>query len=116
MDWLISPLARAAPGLSLNFRESLPPQIGITIDGDGLTAFSSWDEENLKFAQNLPSWLVYQLPPAPQNVLILQVIGGQEVLSAINAKIPQIVVQTENQLIAPLVERAKQTTPSDHCC
>ena len=100
VDWLISPLARSAPGLSLNFRESLPPQIGITIDGDGLTAFSSWDEENLKFVQNLPSWLVYQLPPRPRNVLILQVIGGQEVLSAANAKVPQIVVQTENQLIA----------------
>ncbi len=100
VDWLISPLARAAPGLSLNFRESLPPQIGITIDGDGLTAFSSWEADNSEFARNLPSWLVYQLPPAPQNVLILQVIGGQEVLSAVNAKIPQIVVQTENQLIA----------------
>ena len=100
VDWLISPLARAAPGLSLNYRESLPPQIGITIDGDGLTAFSSWEVDHLDFAQNLPSWLIYKLPPVPGNVLILQVIGGQEVLSAVNAKVPQIVVQTENQLIA----------------
>ncbi len=108
IDWFNSPIARTAPGLSLNYLGPLPEQEGITIDGDQLTSYTPWQQGtgndlapsvSADYLANLPSWLIYQIPPAPQSVLILQVIGGQEVLSAVKSGADPIVVQTDTALL-----------------
>jgi len=110
IDWFESPLARFAPGLSLNFRQSLPPQIGITVDGEGLTAFSSWEgKDSAAFVKAMPSWILYEILPASETVLILQVVGGQEVLIANHAKVSSIDVQTAHTLIAQWLETTHRT-------
>ncbi len=131
IDWLESPLARFAPGLSLNFQGTLPPQTGMTQDGDQLTGFTpknpitrqksfspdfplffkggqgdfkkkflEYDNDVGDYLTYLPSWFLYQLPESPKNALILQTLGGQEILPALKANVPQITVQSENQIIA----------------
>lgn len=101
VDWFYSPMARFAPGLSLNYMESLPDQLGITLDGSRMTAYTPWQEgRDHPFVDYLPSALPFAFDPQPENVLILNVIGGQEVLPALKAGLPKIIVQTENAIVA----------------
>lgn len=100
VDWFYSPMARFAPGLSLNYMESLPDQLGITVDGSRMTAYTSWQEgRGHPFVEYLPSALPFAFDPQPGNALILNVVGGQEVLPALKAGLPEIIVQTENAIV-----------------
>ena len=107
VDWFESPLARFAPGLSLNFIEELPKQIGITLDGDSLTAYSDWTGENSAYLMYLPGRIIYDFLPSPSNILFLDILGGQEVQSAFHHRVPKIRVQTENALLAEWLHRQK---------
>ena len=55
IDVIDSPLVRFAPGLSLKYLESLPSQVGITIDGDRMTAITELKDgiSNLNFVGTL---------------------------------------------------------------
>ncbi len=110
VDWFESSLARFAPGLSLNYRGSPPDQIGITIDGDKLSAFSSREPKDSEFYHHLPTDLVFKMGTSPSNTLILRVIGGQDLQTAINAGITRIKVQTDNALVGKWLEK-KITLP-----
>jgi hypothetical protein len=99
VDWFKSPISRSAPGLSLNYRGRIPEQTGITIDGDLLTSYIPWSTESKQFIRYLPSWILYELNPQPKNVLIIQVIGGKEVLAAKEHGVENIFVQTDYQII-----------------
>jgi len=99
VDWFESPLARFAPGLSLNYMAKLPPQIGITIDGDMLTAYSSWTDSKQDFLHYLPGSIIYEFLPAPSHILLLKILGGQDVQLAINKQVPNIQVQTDSALL-----------------
>lgn len=99
IDWFRSPLARFAPGLSLNYSGSLPAQIGITIDGDRLSAFTPWVDSDRTFYRHLPTRLLFHFEPRPDSVLILQVVGGQDINIALDAKVDKIAVQTGNALL-----------------
>ena len=72
-DILESPAVRYAPGLSLMFRKSLPPQLGLSIDGGELTAvthFKNPQEPALDFLRSLPSSLAYSFVKHPQTLII----------------------------------------------
>jgi hypothetical protein len=101
LDWLETPLARYAPGLSLDYLGPLPPQLGLTLDGDGLIGYAPWRPESLgEYLRHLPTWwLFYEIPP-PDSVLVLQALGGQEVLSALEAQATSVTMQTALSLLA----------------
>ena len=82
IDLIKSPAVRYAPGLSLQYLEPLPQQIGITIDGDYITALASeMKETDLSFIKYLPSSIGFELSKK-SNVLLIDPKGGLDVLTA----------------------------------
>jgi len=81
VDVVKSPAARFAPGLSLNYQDSLPPQLGITVDGNNLNAITHYnaEKEKLSFLSQLPSAMPYYLKEL-KDILILEPMGGLDVL------------------------------------
>lgn len=81
VDVVESTAARFAPGLSLNYQDSLPPQLGITIDGNNLNAITRYTgkKEELSFLSQLPSALPYYFKEL-EDVLILAPMGGLDIL------------------------------------
>ena len=84
VDVVESSAARFAPGLSLNYQDSLPSQLGITIDGDNLHAITHYDGEKAKltFLSQLPSALPYYLKEL-KDILIFEPMGGLDVLTGL---------------------------------
>lgn len=105
VDWLRSPLARFAPGLSLNYRQSPPQQTGITIDGGRLTAFTPWNANDRDFYANLPLSLLFRLEPGAGNTLLLQVVGGQAINVALASGIEQVTAQSSNRLLGEWLQQ-----------
>ena len=101
LDRLETPLARFAPGLSLDYLGPLPHQMGLTFDGDSLTGYAPWHPESLgDYLHHLPTWWLFHDTPAPESVLVLQALGGQEVLSALESQAASVTVQTDHPLLA----------------
>lgn len=82
VDTFKSPSARYAPGLSLNYMEELPEQIGLAIDGDNINAVTdAGDPSRLKFLGFLPSAVVYEIGRR-ETVLVIDPKGGLPVMMA----------------------------------
>jgi hypothetical protein len=82
IDLFRSPAVRYAPGLSLNYLDPLPEQIGLAIDGDKIDVITdAHDRPGLGFLEFLPSSAAYQTGKI-NNVLILDPEGGLHVLMA----------------------------------
>ncbi|MFZ3090035.1 MAG: hypothetical protein WA240_05345 [Nitrospirota bacterium] len=105
IDILESPLVRFAPGLSLKYQKSLPQQIGITIDGDSMTAITEHkgDITELDFIPYLPSSLPFYLTQN-KNVLILEPAGGLDILTALYFKSQLITGVEINPLIHKIIK------------
>jgi hypothetical protein len=101
MDIVDSPSIKSAPGLSLTYQQVPPPQNGITIDGDNLSAITEveGDIDKLAFLDFLPSSVIYELKTAPGKVLLVEPGGGMDILSAIYYKSGDIRVLQNNSLI-----------------
>jgi hypothetical protein len=100
IDWLETPLARFAPGLSLEFRGLLPDQLGLTLDADGLTGVAPLVPDSLgSYLRYLPEWVLYFKQSPPENVLILKTLGGQQALAAVEAGTSSVLVQTPYPLL-----------------
>ncbi len=98
VDVVDSPGVRMAPGLSLGYRGEIPPQLGITMDGDSLSALPSGDG----FTDYLPLSLPYKLSMG--RTLIINPGGGLEVLVALeNGASPEVL--ESNPLVAEAVRR-----------
>jgi len=70
IDTFKSPAVRFAPGLSLRYLDTLPEQIGFSIDGSEMNAITSAsDRESLRFLRYLPSALPYEISNPPQSPL-----------------------------------------------
>ncbi len=112
VDAVSSPAVRYAPGLSLEYRGTLPSQIGLTVDGSGLNAITEYKknppsspfikggiegdfkesegtlEDALGFIEYLPSYLPYYLKLKTHDsrlktqILIIEPGGGLPVLMA----------------------------------
>ncbi|UCC41857.1 MAG: hypothetical protein JSV96_15255 [Candidatus Aminicenantes bacterium] len=105
IDILESPAVRYAPGLSLMYRESLPLQLGLSIDGGELTAithFKNLQEPALGFLRSLPSSLAYSLVKHPRT-LIIEPKGGLDVLAAYAFGASKIKVIESNPLIVKIL-------------
>jgi hypothetical protein len=108
VDILESPAARTAPGLSLTYPEALPPQLGLTIDGDRLNAITHFrrkggEKPKLPFLDFLPSSFPYQIVQ-PKRVLIFEPLGGMEVLTALHHQAEEIVAVEVNPTVVDLLQ------------
>lgn len=74
---------RHAPGLSLNASAEPPPQMGVFVDGEGLTALTRFDarRDSLAYLDQITSALPYHLLRQPR-VLVLGAGAGADVLQA----------------------------------
>ncbi len=108
VDILESPAARAAPGLSLEYREGLPPQLGLTVDADRLNPVTQFRREmgekpRHDFIDFLPSSFPYQIL-RPKRVLIFEPLGGLEVLTALHHQCKEVVAVEVNPLVVELLQ------------
>lgn len=105
VDFIKSPYVRYAPGLSYQYRGAIPPQLGITIDGDGLSAITHFDGNltALEFTNYLPMSLPHQLQRNPR-VLILGSGGGLDVLTALFNNASSIVAVEINPILVDAVK------------
>jgi SAM-dependent methyltransferase len=108
VDVLKSPAARTAPGLSLEYLGPLPEQLGLTVDGDHLTAITRLrgepeGAEELKFLDFLPSSFPYEAF-LPRKILVLEPGGGLEVLNALYHGAGEVVVVETNPAIVGLLK------------
>ena len=102
VDVVTSSTIRSAPGLSLDYLQPLPPQKGLTIDGDNLQALTNAKPADAEFVEHLPSALVYRLLQEPR-VLIIEPGGGMEVLAALHYGAKRVVLVESNPLMLELI-------------
>ena len=84
VDLLQSPGVRQLPGLSYTYAAAPPPQLGLAVDGDDLTAVPliTDPESDLTFSDYLPAAIAYRLRPGAR-ALILEPKGGLDVWAAL---------------------------------
>jgi spermidine synthase len=94
---------RHAPGLSLNAEVEPPEQIGIFIDGDGLSVINRYtqDLEKESYLDMVTTSLPYHLATL-KSVLVLGA-GGSDILQALNSNAQEISVVELNPQITQLV-------------
>jgi spermidine synthase len=92
---------RHVPGLSLNNTVEPPPQLGVFIDGDGLSVITAFEgrPERLAYLDYTSAALPYHLVDRPE-VLILGAGGGADVLLALYHRAARIdAVELNPQLV-----------------
>ncbi len=99
---------RHAPGLSLNATAEPPPQLGVFIDGEGLSALTRFDgrRESLAHLGPVTSALPYHLLRRPR-VLVLGAGAGADVLQAHYHGARQIDAVELNPQVVDLVRSAR---------
>ncbi len=100
----------SAPGLSLAYLGSPPPQLGLFTDGENLSPITAtdWDEAELrKFIGYLPTSLPYRLLPEAE-VLVIEPKGGLDVLTALENGAASIVAVESNPLVVEAVRASFQ--------
>ncbi len=102
IDIFRGPAARFAPGLSLRYLDSLPEQLGLSIDGGEMNAVTSASGSTLSFLEFMPSALPYSLA-GRNDVLILEPRGGLEVLLARHFRSRNIVKVDSNPLVIRVI-------------
>jgi len=95
---------RLAPGLSLNATREPPAQLGLFVDGDGLSAITrfSGERSELAYLDYMTSALPYHLRAAGK-VLVLGAGGGDAVLQALYHDAGRIDAVELNPQVAALV-------------
>jgi hypothetical protein len=82
IDLFTSPGVHYAPGLSLRYGDDLPAQVGVAVDGGGVTAVTlRHSKENGDFLPYLPAALAFELKPGGE-VLLINPGGGLPILLA----------------------------------
>ncbi len=84
VDVISSKGIRYAPGLSTEYRGVLPPQLGVTIDGNSLNAITEFHGNltEIRFVDYTPPSAPYKLK-GKEKVLVINPRGGFDVLVAI---------------------------------
>lgn len=102
VDTFRSPMARYAPGLSLRYLKDLPDQIGLSVDGDSITAIT----ESVKsdFYGYLPASLPYEIGRR-QDVLLIDPRGGLPALVARHYGAENVWKTESNPLVVDVIER-----------
>lgn len=97
VDVVRSASIHSIPGLSYRYLQPLPPQDGLLVDGDDLSAVLS-PAVDLAFADYLPSAIAFQLRPQA-GALILEPRGGLDVLTALTLGARDVTAVEVNPLI-----------------
>jgi len=92
-----------APGLSFNYQQELPLQLGLTVDGADLSPISQVEAGQAYFTEYLPSALVYRLLPSPR-ALVIEPQGGLEVLTSLHHQSSSVVAVVSNPLVINAIE------------
>jgi hypothetical protein len=100
LDVIESAAVRFAPGLSLEFKGRLPEQLGLCLDGGNLNAVTRFtgDMDSLAFTEFLPASLPYVIGKL-DNVLIMEPLGGLDILIARYHGAKNIVTTHANPLV-----------------
>jgi spermidine synthase len=102
VDVIQSEGIRSAPGLSFTYPDRIPPQLGLTVDGDNLVPITGPADFN--FTQYLPLTLGFVLRPQA-DVLILEPGGGLAVLAALQNGAKSVTVVQSNPTVAQAVSQ-----------
>jgi hypothetical protein len=102
VDVIESGFVRYAPGLSLTYQKSLPPQIGLVVDGEGLNAITEFNGSPLEFTSYLTSSAPYILNPGGR-ALIIEAGGGLSIVQALSNKASRVKVVESNPLVIETV-------------
>jgi len=103
VDVVESSSIHIAPGLSFNYKQELPQQLGVTVDGANLSPMSQIEAGQADFTEYLPSALVYHLSPNPK-ALVIEPQGGLDVLTALHHQSSSVVAVVSNPLIIEATE------------
>jgi hypothetical protein len=105
VDVVESRAARLAPGLSLEFQGSLPEQRGLCLDAGHLNAVTRFtgDMDPLSFTEFLPASLPYVIGK-PDRVLIMEPMGGLDVLIARYHGVQDVVTTHANPVLLSLMK------------
>ena len=101
-----SPAVKHAPGLSLNFSERIPEQLGILTDDSGLSAITRFDgdRESIRFTDFLTNGLGFHLAQKPDRVLVIGAGGGLDIISALYQESREIEAIEMNPLVIELMK------------
>jgi hypothetical protein len=105
MDIIESSTIHIMPGLSLSSPIGVPPQVGLTLDGDNLMPITGIDPtsaEAQQLAAHLPGGLAFELRPDAKT-LVLEAGTGMDVLIALAAGSPAVTVVEDNALVIDAV-------------
>ncbi len=105
VDIVKSPATRFAPGLSLLYKNELPSQLGLSVDGgelNAVTKFQGAEDLAWEFLSFLPSSFPY-FCASVSKVLVLEPKGGLDVQAAVAFKASEIKVIESNALITSLL-------------
>jgi hypothetical protein len=106
IDRVSSPYVRHAPGLSLTYSGTMPPQAAAFRDGDNRFVFyEDTSAPSLKFAEYLIAYLGYRVLEDPQQVLIALDGGGSSIACAMAAGAGHITVLESNPFLAREIGR-----------
>ena len=97
---------RAVPGLSLSSQHTIPPQLGLFTDADGMTAIADFDGDvsKLAYLDDTTSAVAYHLLETPR-VLVLGAGGGSDLLRALYHNADSIDAVELNPQVVELVAR-----------
>jgi hypothetical protein len=102
VDVLESGYVRYAPGLSLKYQENLPSQLGIAVDGGGISAITEYGGSPLDFTSYLTSTAPYFLKQGGK-VLVVESGGGLEIIQALSNGASKVIVLESNPLVIETV-------------
>ncbi len=94
----------SAPGLSTTFQGRLPQQLGLTVDGQNLSAICLTPPQAADFCAHLPPALAFELRPEA-DVLIVEPGGGLAGLAALFSGARSVTVVTGNPAVAAAVRQ-----------
>jgi len=103
VDVVESSSIHIAPGLSFNYEQELPSQLGVTVDGANLSPMSQIEAGEADFTEYLPNAVVYRISPHPK-ALVIEPQGGLDVLTALHQQSSSIVAVVSNPLMIEALE------------
>ena len=104
VDVIKSRSLHLAPGLSFNYKGEVPPQLGLTVDGENLSPIIQIEAGEADFTEYLPSALVYHLVSSPKT-LVIEPQGGLDVLTALRHESASVVTVISNPLVIETIGR-----------
>lgn len=98
VDVVQTPLLRSAPGQSLNYLQSPPPQLGIYVDGDNPSPITADNGTLDAWTRHLPVALPFLLRPEAE-ALVVEPAGGMDILVGLHNGAAHITAIESNPLL-----------------